>query len=312
MTRSVVLFAHVIGMLVLFNGLAIEWLSLESFRRATTPEHAASWIRAQDMLKRVYGIAFAALLVSGIYLARRVGYFEFAWLRLAFGLMVLMGLVGVIGGRVIRSRGVGIESLPRLASDPWLRASLIVRAVMGLAIVYLMIGKPRSAEALIVTAGAVTVGVTIALSSIAARRRPEQLSRVTGLIAAGVAGVLGLAATVAAQTPGDTATAAVPTFTPERIAASTAALVALIGAIIGGLALARSNGRIDAGTGQRGAVVALVMGLIGLVVGTLVVAAADGGLGTGNGIAGGIIAMVVGLIGTALGGLARSRSRRRV
>ena len=72
--------------------------------------------------------------------------------------------------------------------------------------------------------------------------------------------------------------------TPERIAASVAAVMGLIGAVIGGLALARSAGRIGTGNGRRGAIVALVMGPIGLVIGGLVVATADGGLGTGNGL----------------------------
>jgi len=76
--------------------------------------------------------------------------------------------------------------------------------------------------------------------------------------------------------------------------------------------VARSAGRIGAGTGRRGAIVALVMGPTGLVIGGLVVATADGGLGTGQGLAGGIVAMIVGLIGTALGGLALSRSARRI
>ena len=100
------------------------------------------------------------------------------------------------------------------------------------------------------------------------------------------------------------------TLTPERIVASAAAVVGLIGAVIGGLALARSAGRIGTGNGRRGAIVALVLGPIGLVIGGLVVATADGGLGTGNGLAGGVVAMMVGLIGMALGGLALARSRR--
>jgi hypothetical protein len=100
------------------------------------------------------------------------------------------------------------------------------------------------------------------------------------------------------------------TLTPERITASLAAVVALIGAVIGGLALARSAGRVGAGHGRRGAIVALVMGPIGLVIGGVVVATADGGLGTGKGLGGGIVAMMVGLIGMALGGVALARSRR--
>ena len=109
---------------------------------------------------------------------------------------------------------------------------------------------------------------------------------------------------------GPPAAVSVYTLTPERIAASVAAVVGLIGAVIGGLALARSAGRIGTGNGRRGAIVALVLGPIGLVIGGLVVATADGGLGTGNGLGGGIVAMMVGLIGMALGGLALARYRR--
>jgi hypothetical protein len=89
-------------------------------------------------------------------------------------------------------------------------------------------------------------------------------------------------------------------FTPERLAATSSALVALIGVIAGGIALGRS------GKGT----VALLAGLIAIVGGGFVIATADGGLGTGNGIAGGVVAVVLGLISTALGAVARSRSSR--
>jgi hypothetical protein len=130
------------------------------------------------------------------------------------------------------------------------------------------------------------------------------------LAAAALVGGVGLAAPVAAEVSVQPAAASVNTVTSERIAATVAGVVGLIGAVIGGLALARSAGRIGTGNGRRGAIVALVMGPIGLVIGGLVVATADGGVGTGNGVAGGIVAMMVGLIGMALGGLALARSRR--
>lgn len=133
--------------------------------------------------------------------------------------------------------------------------------------------------------------------------------RVTHLLAAALVTGVGIAAPAAAQVSDQPPTVNVYTLTPERIAATVAAVVGLIGAVIGGLALARSAGRIGAGDGRRGAIVALVMGPIGLVIGGLVVAAADGGLGTGNGLGGGIVAMMAGLIGLALGGLALARSR---
>ena len=109
-------------------------------------------------------------------------------------------------------------------------------------------------------------------------------SRVTLLLAATLIGGVGLASAVAQVS--DQPPAVSPyTLTPERIAATVAAVVGLVGAVIGGLALARSAGRIGGGNGRRGAIVALVMGPIGFVIGGLVVATADGGVGTGHGLA---------------------------
>ncbi|MBB5775434.1 DUF6223 family protein [Nonomuraea jabiensis] len=91
--------------------------------------------------------------------------------------------------------------------------------------------------------------------------------------------------------------------TPGRLWSLVAIVLGLAGVVLGGLALARANGR-------RRAAVALAAGLAGAVVGGLVVAAAEGGPGTGYGIVGGYIALVVGLVGVALSGLALARSRR--
>jgi hypothetical protein len=95
-----------------------------------------------------------------------------------------------------------------------------------------------------------------------------------------------------------------------RLGAMVAAVLGLVGVVLGGLALARPAGRFGTGKGRLGAGVALAAGLTGIVLGGLLVATADGGVGTGNGLAGAVVAMVVGLIATALGGLAMARSRR--
>jgi hypothetical protein len=145
----------------------------------------------------------------------------------------------------------------------------------------------------------------------ASRRAARLFSRVTDLLAAAVAGAVWLAAAAVAHAQ-QTDAVTVYTMTSERITASTAILIGLIGAVIGGLALARSGKRIGTGNGRRGAIVALVLGPIGLVIGGMVVATADGSLGTGQGLGGGIVAMVVGLIAVALGGLALVRPLRTV
>ncbi|MEV7238997.1 DUF6223 family protein [Streptomyces sp. NPDC051020] len=119
-----------------------------------------------------------------------------------------------------------------------------------------------------------------------------------------------LAAPASAHVLVQQAAASSYTVTSERIWASTAAVLALIGVVLGWLALARSTGRIRTGNGRAAAIVAMAAGLIAVVNGGLVVVTADGGPGTGNGMVGGFVAVVIGLIGVVLGRRALARSHR--
>jgi hypothetical protein len=98
--------------------------------------------------------------------------------------------------------------------------------------------------------------------------------------------------------------------TPRRLWATTVAVLALVGVVIGGLALRRSASRIGTVNWRMGAIVALVAGLIAVVNGGLNLAIAKGGPGTGNGVVGGAAALVLGLIAMTLSGLAVARSCR--
>jgi hypothetical protein len=98
--------------------------------------------------------------------------------------------------------------------------------------------------------------------------------------------------------------------TAGRARSLVGAVVGLISLVIGGLALARTAGRIGTRNGRTGAIVALVLGLIGIVLSVVHLGSSTGGFGTGSGRAGAIVALVLGLIGMNLGGLALARSRR--
>ena len=98
--------------------------------------------------------------------------------------------------------------------------------------------------------------------------------------------------------------------TPRRLWATTAAVLAVAGVVIGGLALARPASRFGTASGRLGAIAALVAGLMAVVNGGLNLAIATGGPGSGNGVVGGAAAFVLGLIAVVLGGLALARCRR--
>jgi hypothetical protein len=121
--RSIVLFSHICGMLLLFVALAYEWLLLASPARATGDELLAT---VQRVRPRLDGIGAGLLLVSGIYMARG-GYFEFWWVRGSLALLLAMGALG---------------GITRRASPSARRTSLVVRIALGLAAIYLMVAKP--------------------------------------------------------------------------------------------------------------------------------------------------------------------------
>jgi hypothetical protein len=102
------------------------------------------------------------ILLSGIFLAVRVGVHAFAWVRISFGAMVLMS---IIGGPLIRSRvraiarDEGSEVLRQHAADPLLRISIRTRIALGLAIIFLMIAKVGVAGSLVAMCVALLAGL---------------------------------------------------------------------------------------------------------------------------------------------------------
>jgi len=98
--------------------------------------------------------------------------------------------------------------------------------------------------------------------------------------------------------------------TLRRLWATAALVLALVGVVIGALALARPASRFGTASGRLGANVALVAGLIAAINGGLNLAIAKGGPGSGNGVVGGAAALVLGLIGMVIAGIILARSRR--
>jgi FtsH-binding integral membrane protein len=123
-----------------------------------------------------------------------------------------------------------------------------------------------------------------------------------GLAAVALVAGLIYAVLVAAQLA--PAATTVEGLTSRRLWATTAAVLAMVGVVIGGLALARPA------SGRLGISVALVIGLIAVLNGGLNLAVANGGPGTGNGVVGAAGALVLGLIALAFGGLALVRDMR--
>jgi hypothetical protein len=176
MTRTWILFVHVVGVLALFSGLALEWLSLDAVRRCTSRADAVRWVRVNASVLRMSGIAFAVIVASGFFLGAGLGVLGQVWLRATYAALLIMGIAG---GPVTRPR---MRALQQAAKDPndtsamalraaashsVLRLSLSIRVLFGLAVVYLMIGKPAAVESALALSVATILAVTVAVA-----RRP--------------------------------------------------------------------------------------------------------------------------------------------
>ncbi|MEG3636916.1 DUF6223 family protein [Micromonospora palythoicola] len=125
--------------------------------------------------------------------------------------------------------------------------------------------------------------------------------------AAAIPSGAGLAAPVTTRIAADPVFAQGISMGAGRIGSTVAALLALAGVIVGGLAL--TPGRFRTGRARAGWS-ALAAGVFGMTLGGLVVLTSDGGIGTGNGRGGGYVALVVGLIAVVVGGFVLARARR--
>ena len=172
MIRSLVVFAHVVGVLGLFVGLGLEWLSLDGVRRSAARAEALRWVGVSIVVPRLSGLALAVILASGFYLGARFGVLGDGWMRASYAALVLMAIVS---GPVARSPmralrhagqtpGDDAASLRVAASSSILRLSLRIRIAFGLAVVYLMIGKPGAVDSLLVIALASVLTIATSLS----------------------------------------------------------------------------------------------------------------------------------------------------
>ena len=161
MTRSLLLFAHINGMLALFVGLALEWICLNAVQRAATRDEGLQWVRLARVVPRLSGIAMATIIASGLVLGARVGVLGNAWMRVSYGALLLMAVVsGPVARSPIRAltraadrpADADASTLRTAASNPILRLALRVRIAFGLAVVYLMIAKPDPPQSLLVMA----------------------------------------------------------------------------------------------------------------------------------------------------------------
>jgi hypothetical protein len=177
---SLVLFAHVVAVLVMFAALSFEVLSLFHLRRAATLTEARLWIGPVPGLPLVAMGSLLVVFFSGVYLTVRMAAFDLAWPKAAVAALLLIAPLGAMTGRRMRAirrtcttaKAITSELLGQLRR-PFLKFSLAIRVAVFLGIVLLMAAKPELWESIEIVGASVVLGL---LSPLVAARRSRLLT----------------------------------------------------------------------------------------------------------------------------------------
>jgi hypothetical protein len=134
-------FIHIVGALGLFAALALEWLAVTQFRRATTASESTIWLRILPYVRRIGPPSMAVIVVPGVAMALT------SWNFLAWPAAALLGMAGMIAVGLLLSRRPTQAVL-----------SVEIRIAIALGIVALMVFKPDLMSSLLVLVGAVILG----------------------------------------------------------------------------------------------------------------------------------------------------------
>jgi hypothetical protein len=178
---ALVLFLHIVAAIGVFVALALESFSIGSFRKAIGAADVRVSIAALRSVPMLFGISGAFVLLTGGYLAAKIGAAGISWIVPSLVALVVIGaLGGALSGRRLRMiRAIQLEgtgpvpdAIQTLLQDPLLVASLRIRLALALGIVYLMVAKPLLAASLLVLACAAIAGLVLAALAF---RRPRDL-----------------------------------------------------------------------------------------------------------------------------------------
>ena len=148
---------HIVGVLLLFVSLGVEWVAIGALSRSPTLRRPERWATSYRRSLRWQIAAAAVILASGVAMAARLELFQFAWVNVS---LVVLLLIAALAGIVSRSRRRAAD----LRTGQLWPASVAIRIGLALGVFYLMVAKSEIVESLIV------MTVALALGAVAATR----------------------------------------------------------------------------------------------------------------------------------------------
>ena len=166
---TLALFAHIVGVLLLFLGMGLQWIITLRLRAARTAAQAREWSGLVRGVGRLGPLSGVLILAAGLYMAVTAWSLMAPWILVSLGAMLLMLALGM--GVVARrlkaiqravtaddaSGALSRDAQVRIA-DPFLWSALHLSGGVALGIVFLMTTKPTLGGSLLTLAVALALG----------------------------------------------------------------------------------------------------------------------------------------------------------
>jgi len=157
-TYSIALFLHIVGALVLFAMLGLEWVGLRQIRNAAYSEQTHVWLGVIKGASKVGFPSMFATVITGVYMMAMVWRWA-PWLTVTVGALILMIVFARIAAPRLKALGQSLGAV----NDPLLWVSVQTRMAIVFGIVFLKITKPDVVGSLLTIGIAIIVGVASAL-----------------------------------------------------------------------------------------------------------------------------------------------------
>jgi hypothetical protein len=172
-TYRTVLYLHVLSLLLGIGAATVVGVCLFRLRSAQTLADALPWGMLAGKTERVFPIAIVGLFSTGAYMTSDVWTWSTRWIVVSIVALALVALQGpLVAGlrakaleRALGENGPGPlgDSARRLARDPALWVVTFANPGIVLGILWNMINKPSTAEAIAAVVVGYAVGAAVAL-----------------------------------------------------------------------------------------------------------------------------------------------------
>jgi hypothetical protein len=166
---TVVLFAHIVGVLGLFIGMGLQWMVVFRMRRAASVTQVGAWLALLAVNARLNIVSTVLILGAGVYLVLTAWSWSTPWIDVSLGAIAIMMALGIgvvmrrlraVGQAAARATGL-TPQLSRRIHDPLLWTGTQMGGVTALGVVFLMTTKPDLMGSLVTLAVALTLGAAV-------------------------------------------------------------------------------------------------------------------------------------------------------